>query len=72
MKTKKLKFKDLKKGMKVKDVYYSDTPVKSRNWGTGTVLKVLKTRVHINFSQEGLVIFDIAHANNFLEKVSRK
>lgn len=62
----KLKFKDLKRNMKVKDSYYSDSPISSDRWGVGTVVKVLKTRVHINFTMKGLVVFDVAHANNFL------
>lgn len=64
---KKLKFKDLKVKMKVRDSWYNQNHT-SDDWGKGTILEILKTRVKIHFSKKGLIIFDRAHANNFLIK----
>lgn len=57
-----MKITELKVKDKVKDTWFHD------KWGTGTVKKVLKTRVHIDFTLEGLVVFDEPHLQ-FLEKV---
>ena len=66
-KTTKLKFKDLKLRMKVRDSWYNQNHSKE-DWGTGVIKEILKTRVKILFSKRGEVIFDRAHANNFLIK----
>ena len=50
-----MKITDLKKGMKVSDNWYLD-------WGTGTVDKILKTRVFINFPYpKGFMKYDESH-----------
>ena len=54
----------LKKGSKVRDRWF-------KCWGVGVVEKVLKTRFHINFNYEGVVVFDKPHAKMFLELVKK-
>jgi hypothetical protein len=50
-----MKFADLKKGQKVFDSWYP-------NWGTGTVDKILKTHVFVNFPYpKGFMKYDKAH-----------
>ena len=55
-----MKFDDIKIGTKVVDRWFWD-------WGKGIITKKLKTVCHINFSNEGLVIFDKSHCQ-FLER----
>jgi len=66
-KIKKIKFKDLKIRMRVRDSWYNDNHPKE-DWGTGVIKEILKTRVKIQFSKRGEVVFDRTHANNFLIK----
>jgi hypothetical protein len=56
-----LKFKDIKKNMLVEDKWFYD-------WGIGKVFKVLKTVVHIHFSNKGMVVFDKSHTQ-FLKRI---
>jgi len=56
-----MKFKDIKKDILVEDKWFWD-------WGIGKVSKVLKTVVHIYFSNKGKVIFDKSHTQ-FLKRI---
>ena len=58
----KVSIDDLKVGMKVRDSWYPD-------WGVGTVTKVLKTVVYIDFTIRGPEKYDKAHVK-FLEHES--
>lgn len=44
----------MKVGKKVHDSWF-------KRWGNGTVRKIYKNTVHIDFIYEGMVIFDIPH-----------
>ena len=54
-----MKFSDLKTGMIVYDKWYP--------WENGIVTKILKTRVKIKFSNQGIITYDKSHVY-FLEK----
>ena len=56
-----MKFKDIRKGMIVEDRWFQE-------WGLGKVVKKLKTVVHIDFANEGIIVFDASHCQ-FLDKV---
>jgi transcription elongation factor GreA-like protein len=49
-----MKIEDLKVGNKIYDRWYP-------GWGVGTVTKILKTRVHIDFSIRGHEVYDESH-----------
>jgi len=55
---------NFKKNQKVIDSWYPD-------WGTGTVKEVKKTRLHIDFTIKGLVVYDKPHAIRFLLKKTK-
>jgi len=55
-----MKVDDLKEGMEVVDRWYPE-------WGVGTVTKVLKTVVYIDFAVRGPEKYDMSHVRNFLE-----
>lgn len=57
-----MKVADLKEGMKIQDRWYPD-------WGVGTVTKVLKTVVYIDFTIRGPEKYDKSHVQ-FLEHES--
>lgn len=50
-----MKIEDLKVGDKVYDGWYAE------EWGVGTVTKLFKTTVHIEFTERGMTIYDKAH-----------
>lgn len=56
-----LKYIDVKVGEAVIDTWFP-------YWGCGIIRKKLKTRIHIDFSSKGMVVFDIPHLQ-FLEKL---
>jgi len=56
-----MKYDQLKLKMKVVDTWFD-------YWGTGTVTKIFKTRIHIDFYHEGVIIFDIPHLQFLKEK----
>jgi hypothetical protein len=56
-----MKITELHEGDKVKDRWFKE-------WGIGTILKVLKTQVHISWSDGKRRDFDKQHTQ-FLEKV---
>ena len=47
-------YNSMKVGKKVHDSWF-------KRWGNGTVRKIYKNTVHIDFIYEGMVIFDIPH-----------
>jgi hypothetical protein len=51
----------LKIGDKVEDRWFL-------YYGDGKVVKVMKTRIHVEFSCQGLVIYDMEHAKIFLRR----
>jgi len=55
-----MEFNNLKVGSKVKDYFYGKCK-------TGKVIKKLKTRVHIQYSIDDVLIYDKAHVQ-FLKK----
>lgn len=55
-----MKIENLKIGDRVIDKWYPE-------WGVGTVTKVLKTVVYIDFTVRGPEKYDKSHVQNFLE-----
>lgn len=71
-----MKFKDLKKGMHIEDLWYNASHSKE-NWGRGIILEVQKTRFKVQFSnknanhsEDGVVVYDRSHAQ-FVRKIKR-
>lgn len=57
-----MKISKIKIGNKVYDRWYQD-------WGTGKIVKVLKTRIKIKFdNHEEIMTYDFPHAELFLKK----
>lgn len=55
-----LRIEDIRRGDKVLDSWWM-------YWGAGTVIKVLKTRVHVRWwKDEEPIIYDKQHAEQFL------
>lgn len=62
-----MKLNELKIGMKIVDTWYSKKDHKDY-WGIGTVQKILKNRVIVNFSNKGIIKYDYMHIRNFTKK----
>ena len=59
-----MKIFNLKEGMRVVDIWYSD-----ERWGAGTVIKVVKTRAHIQFDALPHVMkYDEDHVRKFIRR----
>lgn len=58
-----MKLSEVREGMAVVDRWFP-------RYGRGKVLKKLKTRVHVSFTEEGLVVYDAAHVQ-FLSPARR-
>jgi len=61
-----MKYEELKVGMRVEDGIFS-SPINA--YGRGTVKKILKTRVHVEFDSHGKEVYDRPHLQ-FLRKAS--
>jgi len=62
-----MKIEQIKKGMIVKDTWFSFNG--KDPWLSGVVVKVLKTRVHIDFKMKAKVVYDKAHLQFLKEHV---
>ena len=56
-----MKIEDMKEKMVVEDTWFSFRTCDEHAWGTGVVTKVLKTRVHIDFTYNKGVVYDKPH-----------
>lgn len=72
-----MNFKEIKPRQIIEDTWYNAKHVND-DWGVGTVVKVLKTRFVVKFSNkeanhsgDGVVTYDRSHAQ-FVRRISKK